>query len=131
MKPCGPVPLISPWLYQLRVKQVVRRVATGDIPAVIALAEILCTSKDPSVRILAREELMTQLSAEQADTLCREVILRDHPEFTNLVQERGYSPAGIPERALFFFYTAQTGELCRMDPDGGLPTLAAAYAEAP
>ena len=35
MKSCGAVPLISPLLYRLAVRQIARRVSAGDVPATV------------------------------------------------------------------------------------------------
>jgi WD40 repeat protein len=130
MKSCGAVPLISPLLYRLAVRQIARRVSAGDVPAVRELAAVFCTSPNPAARNLAVQGLSHLKSPEQIDLLCREILLRDNEALTVLAAGCGYVPAAPAEGALWFFCTSRSGELRNLDPEDHFPLLAAGYAAA-
>jgi WD40 repeat protein len=130
MKSCGPIPFISPWLYRQKIRKLARCAADGDVPAVQELAGLFCTENDPRVRFLAGQGLRALISPEQVDLLCREVILRDNKDLSDRVQEWGYLPSTLPERALFLYCTSRCEELCQIDGEENHPRLAAGYAAA-
>ena len=127
---CGRLPLISPWLYRLEVRRVIRRVTTGDVPALQELASVFCTSPDPGARDLAGQGLMNLKSPELIGTLCRECLLRDNEGLTALATGCGYLPADPADHALWLFCTSRTGDLRRLDTGDHFPLLAAGYAAA-
>ncbi|MCK9580549.1 MAG: WD40 repeat domain-containing protein [Methanoregula sp.] len=127
MKSCGQFPLISPWLYRLRVGKLARSAAACNVPAVQELAGVFCTAPGPGARARAVQALRALPAPVQADTLCREALVRDSPALLALVQECRYLPDGPAERALWFFSTGAMEELCRLDPEDHRPLLAAGY----
>jgi len=131
MKPCGRFPLVSPWLYRLRVRRAASRAAAGSLPAVLELAAVWCTASVPGARELAGQGLLHLADAEQAGLLCRESLLRDDGSLEALARSCGYIPSGPEERALWFFCTSQTDELRLVDPEDQCPLLAAGYYGAP
>lgn len=127
MKPCGRFPLVSPWLYRLRVRRAARRAVAGDVPAVRELAAAWCTAAGDGVRDLAGEGLRHLAGADQAGLLCRESLLRESDGLEALARSCRYVPPGPGERALWFFCTAQAEELRSLDPEDHHPLLAAGY----
>ena len=123
----GHLPLVSPWLYRLAVRQVARRIPSGNVPAVRELAGVFCTSPDAKARHLAGEGLRHLKTTEQIETLCHESLLRDNDGLLALARECRYLPSVPAGQALWFFCTAQMEELRRIDPDPSGPLLAAAY----
>jgi WD40 repeat protein len=125
---CGPLPLISPWLYRLGVRKIARRVTSGEVPAVRELAAVFCTSSDINAREIAGQELRLLKNKEQIDLLCHESLLWDNDGLRTLATGCGYLPAAPAERALFIFCISCPGEIPQPDPENHLPLLAAGYA---
>jgi len=130
MKSCGHLPLVSPWLYRLEVRRVIRRAAAGDVPAVRNLAAAFCTSPDYKARDLAGQGLRNLKSPEQIDILCRESLLHDNDALAALASGCGYLPADPADRALWLFCTSQAGKDRHPFPGNFIPLLAAGYAAA-
>jgi WD40 repeat protein len=130
MKSCGHLPVISPWLYRLAVRRVIRRLGGGDVPAVRELTAVFCTSPDPVARDLAGQGLLHLAFPGQVDLLCRECILRDNDDLKDLATGCNYLPSDPAESALWLFCTMQVDELRRLDAGTGFPLLSAGYAAA-
>lgn len=130
MNSCGPVPIISPWLYRISVHQIVRRAAAGDVHAVQELTTVFCTTPDLKARNIAGKALQSLSSEEQINILCHEVLLRDYSALFGLVRDCQFLPSAPADRALFLFCTAGSKNP-NSDPDEYLPLLARGYSEAP
>ena len=127
MKSCVHLPLVSPWLYRLAVRQVTWRISSGNVPAVQELAAVFCTSPDAKARHIAGEGLGHLKTTEQIEMLCHESLLRDNDGLAALARECRYIPSAPAEQALWLFCTSQMEELRRIDPDASCPLLAAGY----
>lgn len=128
MESRGSIPLIGPWLERRSVRELCRRAAAGDEPAVQDLAAVFCTDTDPKARHLAGRALRSIPAQSQADILCDEVLLRNHPALLALAQETGHLPSDPARRALYLFCTsAPVPQQGKKDYD----LLSAGYAGAP
>lgn len=127
---CGPIPLISPLLYRLSIRQTGRRAAAGNEAAVVELAAIFCTAQDPVAQDIAAKGLRNLPSPEQVDILCRETLLWDNPALSDLVGECRYLPSGPADLALFLFCSGCIDDLLLFDMEEHRPLLSQGYARA-
>lgn len=130
MIPCGPLPLISPWLYRRSIKRIVRRAKNGDVEAVSELAEVFCTTPDPKARDLAREGLTSLSSSEQIDLLCRIILTRDNPDLLAMANHCGFLPSVPAYHALYRFCTSGSGKSGKPNSEVSADLLAEGYAGA-
>lgn len=131
VKPCGRIPLISPWLYRRGVHASACRAAAGDTSAIAELAAAFCTCADTGTRAVAAGALSSCIMPEQADALCRESLFWEDTDLYQIVRERNILPGKEEERALFLFCSGRIDELDNLDTERHRPLLSAGYAAAP
>lgn len=127
---CGPLPLISPWLYRISLKRAGCRAANGEMEAVRELADVICTDSDPKARDLARRGLSYLSSPDQIDLLCRIILTQFHPDLVALAIDRGYHPSVPAEQVLYHFCIPGSAEPETLNAEDRFRLLAEGYAGA-
>jgi WD40 repeat protein len=127
LHPNRPIPFIGQWLYRKRVQKMAHWVRNGDVAAVRELAAIFSATDSPGCRIYAEDGLRSLSSPEQADALCREVLMQNIPDLTYLAQDCGYLPSDPGDRAFFLFCIQPHNECDIREEDSKEELLAQGY----
>jgi len=130
MRSAATLPVFGPLLLRREVRRLSRNLQKGDLSAIGNLAGIAATCKDPGVRQIARESLISLTSQDAIDALCNEALLREEPFLRDVALETGYTPHAPGAKALFLFLSGQDEAFLRFDPEIHYPHLAEGYAAA-